>query len=527
MKRRLLIGLGVAAAVVVPTLVSPLHALAVTGTGTVTINNTIVPCTACSATGGAMTSDPGLFNLQIDGSTAGTGANVGTGGTTGAVTVPSTDTGQAHTIGETAGTSTALDTYFAAYSCTDGAMTTTGDATGPFTINVFNNATITCTITNTRTAAGGPRAQSVLGSGSDTTQFMMQSLDGLYMFSPGCQQIQLPTGSTKFFDFSCLTPDPTGTVTTENYEHDQAHEAYFLGSGNGITQIAKMGQAGIAHADYARSSRAPATSDVTGEHFVAYAKDGISWEAFDTGVNGVTGINNQSGTCSGSGGTTVYCLSQAQLQGIYISCTITNWSQVGGANIPISIYTPQSGSGTRLTWDSFLTGGNSALGNSQNCIPADQLATHVIPENANAAIPVSDQVGSIFPFSEGIFKTQVNGKGGSILGAIDKKLPTTANIQLGSFPYTRFLFNVFCGPTCSASIQNPNAAQAAAAVNYVGEEGWICKLQTNHGTNPITGNNYRADIATAIGNAGFVPLLQGAIGGGDPNQDFCKLTVTP
>src|SRR5260370_31699020 len=43
--------------------------------------------------------DTGKFNLQIDGSTAGTGASVGNGGTTGAVVVT---IGAAHTVSETA-----------------------------------------------------------------------------------------------------------------------------------------------------------------------------------------------------------------------------------------------------------------------------------------------------------------------------------------------------------------------------------------------------------------------------------------
>ncbi len=56
--------------------------------------------------------DPGLFNLQIDGSTAGTGANVGNGGTTGEQTV---NTGT-RTVGEIAGTDTSLADYTRASS---------------------------------------------------------------------------------------------------------------------------------------------------------------------------------------------------------------------------------------------------------------------------------------------------------------------------------------------------------------------------------------------------------------------------
>jgi ABC-type phosphate transport system substrate-binding protein len=354
---------------------------------------------------------------------------------------------------------------------------------------------------------GGPVAQSVLGSGSDTTQFMMQGLDGLYMFSPGCQQLA-PTGTTQWLDFSCLSPDPAGTVTTENYQHDQVHEAYFLGSSNGVLQMCEQGQSGVAHIDFARSSRAPATGDCSGLHFVAYARDGLSAEAWDkagTKPSGIHNMNNQSGTCAGSTG---YCLTQAQLQGIFITCAITNWSQVGGNNVAISIYTPQAGSGTRKTWDKFLGG------DSSHCIPAPLQATHIIPENSNT--PIKDTTKAIFPFSFGVWTTQVNGKGGAKLAAVDNVAPSATTIGDGSFPYGRFLYNVFLPGTSSQ-----------AAVNYVGEEGWICKPSASHATNPVTGNNYRTDISNTITANGFVPEPNGVIGGGDPNSDFCRLFVSP
>src|SRR6185369_15741006 len=52
--------------------------------------------------------DTSTFNLTIDGATAGTGANVGDGGTTGAVFVTTGD----HTVGETAGTGGTLLTDY-------------------------------------------------------------------------------------------------------------------------------------------------------------------------------------------------------------------------------------------------------------------------------------------------------------------------------------------------------------------------------------------------------------------------------
>ena len=83
------------------------------------------------------TSDNGLFNLQIDGGTAGTGANAACGGTTGAVVVAA----GAHTVGETAGTGTNLASYTSVIS---------GDCAADGSVSVAPGDNKTCTITNTR-----------------------------------------------------------------------------------------------------------------------------------------------------------------------------------------------------------------------------------------------------------------------------------------------------------------------------------------------------------------------------------------
>jgi fimbrial isopeptide formation D2 family protein len=94
--------------------------------------------------------DPGKFNLQIDGSTAGTGANVGDNGTTGEVTL---NTGT-HTVGETAGTATSLADYASSILCKAdngaGAIVASASGTGPLNVNVTNGSDIVCTISNTR-----------------------------------------------------------------------------------------------------------------------------------------------------------------------------------------------------------------------------------------------------------------------------------------------------------------------------------------------------------------------------------------
>src|SRR5207249_1095681 len=91
-----------------------------------TVNKVVIPAT----------DDRGVLNREIDSATAGTGASVGNGGTTGAVFV----TIDSHTVGETAVTGTSLSDYTTTYSanCPGGSIT----------LAAGDNKT--CTITNTR-----------------------------------------------------------------------------------------------------------------------------------------------------------------------------------------------------------------------------------------------------------------------------------------------------------------------------------------------------------------------------------------
>jgi predicted ribosomally synthesized peptide with SipW-like signal peptide len=96
-------------------------------TGTITITKVLSPA-----------EDPGTFDLQIDNSTAGTGSNVGDGGTTGAVVVGV----GVHTIGEIAHSGTDLSNYTPVLGgdadCVDG------------NVDVSLGENVNCTITNTR-----------------------------------------------------------------------------------------------------------------------------------------------------------------------------------------------------------------------------------------------------------------------------------------------------------------------------------------------------------------------------------------
>lgn len=397
---------------------------------------------------------------------------------------------------------------------------------------------------------GGPTPEDILGSGSDTTQVLMQHMDGMYIVSEGCLKwngtVNVP------LDFSCIAPNPAGTILTENYEHDQVHQADFVGSGTGIKQVCQQGQLGVAYVDYARSSRGPKTGDCTGLHFVAYARDGISLESNDDGTvnSGINGMNNPDPLCTGLG----FCLTQTQIQGIYKNCTITNWSQVGGRNLPIQIYTPQAGSGTRSQFETFVT-----TTDSTTCIiAAGQPNTHYasVDENQNTSILASDKLTFIFPFSYAIYLTEVNDAGGYRLSKIDGVAPTSATIGCLAgpptctiFPYSRYVYNVFCASTAALSCGDPGSTGHIAtthAVDYVGEEGWICKPGSNenaawvgsgtpsvdanasgpHSVSPHYNANWQFLIERKIKSRGFAPLAIDVIGGGDLKSDHCRLTTT-
>src|SRR5207249_1347308 len=95
---------------------------------TLTVNKVCVPAT-----------DNGKFNLQVDGATAGTGANAACGGSTG----PVVSLIGAHTVGETAGTGTELATdYFAA--------AVAGDCGGNGSVTLVAGQNAVCTVTNYR-----------------------------------------------------------------------------------------------------------------------------------------------------------------------------------------------------------------------------------------------------------------------------------------------------------------------------------------------------------------------------------------
>ncbi len=344
------------------------------------------------------------------------------------------------------------------------------------------------------------RATLIRGGGSDTTYAMMQKLDDLYNGSPGCTVLS-PDPSNQDLNGKCY-PQASDNKK-ENSFHDIAAENYPLGSSNGVLQLCNQGQNGVGPLNYARSSRGPRDTDCAGVRFVGYARDGISWWTSDTNTAAPANLTqNQLKLIFTGNGNTANCA--------------TNWNQVGGTSGPITVYTAQPGSGTRATFDGFVGGLSDA------CIPSQfkdgGADDHVIPENdAQPIINNGDAATAIFPYSFGRF-VQNGGQGGS-LGKVDGIAASGSTIGNGTFPYGRFLYNVYRATT-STLVANP------ATKGYVGElNGWLCKGKGSHSLDPLTGNNFRIDIENVIKKEGFVPIPLGAIGGGVAGQSYCRVTT--
>jgi ABC-type phosphate transport system substrate-binding protein len=361
---------------------------------------------------------------------------------------------------------------------------------------------------------GTPQNHIILESGSDTSYYTMSALGQLYNESPGCEIIN-PTpspGDLQRLDFFCRPDVPGVTVTTENYRHDFVVSYAPLGSGNGRQQMCdatpplQANTSNPVQVDFVRSSSSPIGVCNGGMHGVAFAADAVTWECWP-------GLG---GGCAGMpGSTTAKNLTQQNLIDIFHNCTVTNWNQVGGNNAPIIAYYPQDGSGTR----SFIDG---KLGTPGPCVTA----AHKIEENKNKFIPVADRPNAIFPMATSNWNFSQKGDGSQI-ELVDGFAPSSGNISKNKFPFSRYIYNVFCDSRCNHGA-TPNYVLDYMGVNYTNafgvnhpSNGWICK--TGHAINPLSGKTYDKDIASAIKSTGMVALKNGATGGGAVGSSVCRL----
>ncbi len=372
------------------------------------------------------------------------------------------------------------------------------------------------------------------GGGSNTAFTVMQQMSDLFNSAPGCN---LLTTGTQQLNYTCGNPPQDGaengfTITTsQNPYNDVTYQEPALGSGNGIAELKEQSNppagVSVAPVSYARSSRAPTSSDPAGLNFVGYAEDAVPWFHF-TKYNGVN---------TPSAGLTD--LSETTLTKIW-NGTFTNWNQVCddvtstcGGNAPIALYMAQSGSGTESTWatDLGLTGTFPFGGEN---------STHVIFENEDSSIIKNgDGANAIFFFSFGKFSllcpkgvcsgTPANLKKNTVaaLGGINGVVANQASITgkcVGSkkfckahpnpalFPTDRKLYNVYADGSQPASVTGPAGTQTT--MNFVSTWGFMCSTQAHNTVDPLspTGATYGAEMASIITAQGFFTIPLGAMG---------------
>jgi uncharacterized repeat protein (TIGR01451 family) len=103
--------------------------------------------------------DPGRWDLEIDGTAAGSGTNVGNQGTTGDVAVAALPSGSVHTVGERALAGTNPDNYDTTIVCRDdrGAGAEIASSTTPtLAVRVVRGDAVVCTVKNTRRPGPAP-----------------------------------------------------------------------------------------------------------------------------------------------------------------------------------------------------------------------------------------------------------------------------------------------------------------------------------------------------------------------------------
>jgi len=368
-------------------------------------------------------------------------------------------------------------------------------------------------------------ASLIVGSGSQTSYSTMTSLADLFNGSPGCDL----TASTSLpLSLGCGTsPTTAGTpggeqgfpVAADNPYNDFAVNAPAIGSGNGATALQNSG-AGTPtqRIDFARYSSHKGNTTVND---VAYATDGVSWTTFNV-VGGVKTAQAK-----------VTNITEANLVAIYngtLTCgTLTmDWKCLGAkVSSPIDVYVAQTGSGTYSTWQGALGFSKTGPGGIVNpgmeagwTNPATAISAHEnLFENQMSYISAQpDAKNAIYFMSLGKFTTTCAGKNGKKV--VCAGTPKTDNVTFGqingiaatqstvqgtgggggvTFPITRALYNSYANSSAVAP-------SSQATLNFVGENGFLCKSSTVSETDPQTGVSYRSEIENAITANGFFPL---------------------
>jgi phosphate transport system substrate-binding protein len=121
---------------------------------------------------------------------------------------------------------------------------------------------------------------------------------------------------------------------------------------------------------------------------------------------------------SGAG---VTSLTLAQIQSIFSGQT-TNWSQVGGANLPISVFERTPGSGTRFTFDKDIMQGINEMSNPAQTVNTTQTLVTAMSSSGAAGAITYLTASSVTPGS-GLVTIKIGGVTGGASTVADGSYP--------------------------------------------------------------------------------------------------------
>ena len=364
-------------------------------------------------------SDPGLFDLQIDGQTKSGSSGVGDGGTTGFVPV---STGS-HTVGEVAHTGTTLSNYTATTSCDNGTTSNSGTAT----FSVAEGDLVTCTITNTR-QTGTLQVYKALSPNTDPGLFDLK-IDGttrvtdrtdgghtaVTTVNTGTHTFAEAAGTgTSLADYNasaaCLNGATPVTATLAN-------GVWSVPVGDGpalVCTITNTRQTGtipvvkhlsptsdpglfnllidgsVSATDQTHNGSTAVTTVNTGTHTVGEtAGTGTSMSQYTSAVSCMNGAASVTATVT-TGGWSV-----PVADGANVVCTITNTRQTGTLTVN-KVFSPTGDPGlVNLSIDSTNYATNVGNGGTTGAQSVLTSGTHTVGETAGTGTSLSDYTTSI------------------------------------------------------------------------------------------------------------------------------------
>lgn len=339
-----------------------------------------------------------------------------------------------------------------------------------------------------------PKNNAIVGTGSDTTQLVLDQLSADWRKNHA-------SAARQWYSF-----DATGSATIQEKVGCDPNRTRPNGSGAGIAELEAnlrpSGTTGYWCVDYARSSRArqsTAPADPNTIIFLPFAIDGVTWSA-----DKLTGTTHAPTSLTPAQLGAIYNCDGSTLPGGH-SGPVT-WKELGGSSshqvIPVI---PQSSSGTRSFFLKSIgvTTPGSCVVPTDNSVEENE-GTNAIFQNTATAPDI------IFPYSIAVYLAQTihnhgtdqNNPGPLVLRQINKVTPTsgsgTSKKINANFPVLRKVYNVVRN-----AAKNPATAQTVPSYlqgifgDGSGGTGWIC-----------TSVPGKADIQSF----GFLPMSGGLCG---------------